>query len=249
MLYAATTFWLVVIVFTAWGIHRIWCALVPPKVVNSVLLPGTLVAAVGYVIGMLVTGGTVNDTTLIRDDDSGEPQTDKNPKPRIPVIGPVVVAMLPMLACAAGVYYVNHYLGNGLINTMSASVLPQALPIARAETWELLRQCVTITESMLDAVLASNLAQWPVWAFIYLTICLTVRMGPLPGTVRGAVGAILILGLLSALIGTTTDAGRQTIENGWPLLSFAVAALFFLMLFTLLVRGTVGFVRVLSAKG
>ena len=79
MLYAATTFWLMVIVFTAWGVHRIWTGLVPPKVVNAILLPGTLVAAVGHVVGLLVTGGTVNNTALIRNDESGEPQTDANP--------------------------------------------------------------------------------------------------------------------------------------------------------------------------
>ena len=131
---------------------------------------------------------------------------------------------------------------------MSASQIPQTLPAGRGEFWTLLRESVSVTEALLDSVLASNLGQWPVWAFIYLTICLTVRMGPLPDTARGAVGAILILGPLAALVGTTSDLGRNFIQNGWPILSFSTAALFFLMLFTLLVRAAVGFARILSGK-
>ena len=89
MEYAQITFWLVVIVFTALGVHRLWSSLVQPKVVNSILLPGTLVAQLGYVLGLLVTGGTVNNTTLIKDDDSGEPETGEDAKPRVPLIGTI----------------------------------------------------------------------------------------------------------------------------------------------------------------
>lgn len=244
MLYAATTLWLMVIVFTAWGIHRIWCSLGPPKVINALLLPGTLVAAVGYIVGLLVSGGTVNNTALIRDDESGEPQTDANPQPRIPVIGPILMAMLPMLACATAIYFATVYLGSSIVARVSAHTVPDTVPLSIAGVWSLLRECITITESLVNAVAASDLRQWPIWLFIYLTICLTVRMGPLPDTTRGAVGAILILGPVSALIGTRTDVGRQFIQSGWPILSFSVATLFFLMLVTLIVRGAVGFVRI-----
>jgi hypothetical protein len=44
MLYAALTFWLLIIVFSAWGVHTLLSQLIKPKVVNSILLPGTLVA-------------------------------------------------------------------------------------------------------------------------------------------------------------------------------------------------------------
>ena len=56
MFYAAMTMWLMVIVFTAHGIHRIWIGMVQPKIVNSILLPGTLVAPIGYVLGCFVSG-------------------------------------------------------------------------------------------------------------------------------------------------------------------------------------------------
>ena len=99
MEYAAMTFWLFVIVFSALGVHKITCSLVRPKILNTMLLPGTLVAQLGYILGLLITGGTVNNTSLIKDDDSGEPQTGKDTETRIPVIGAIVVALLPMIGC------------------------------------------------------------------------------------------------------------------------------------------------------
>ena len=44
VLYAALTFWLLTVVLIAWGVHRLWCGMARPRVVNAVLLPGTLVA-------------------------------------------------------------------------------------------------------------------------------------------------------------------------------------------------------------
>ena len=64
MLYAALTFWLLVVVFTAWGVHHIWSGLLKPRTVNLLLLPGTLVAQIGYVMGVLVSGGTLRTGIL-----------------------------------------------------------------------------------------------------------------------------------------------------------------------------------------
>ena len=113
MEYAAMTFWLVVIVFTALGVHQLWSSLIQPRMVNMLLLPGTLVAQLGYILGLLITGGTVNNTTLIKDDDSGEPETGSEVKTRVPIVGTIVVALLPMIGCAAAIYAVAHYLARG----------------------------------------------------------------------------------------------------------------------------------------
>ncbi|MCH8310314.1 MAG: hypothetical protein IIB17_07450, partial [Chloroflexi bacterium] len=50
MLYIALTFWLVVIVLTAWGVRELWGGMIKPKIINTILLPGTLVAQVGHVL-------------------------------------------------------------------------------------------------------------------------------------------------------------------------------------------------------
>ncbi len=251
MEYAAMTFWLVVIVFTALGVHRLWSKLVQPKVVNSVLLPGTLVAQLGHVMGLLVTGGTVNNTTLIKDDDSGEPQTGKDVKSRIPVVGPIIIAMLPMLACGGAIYAVSHYLGQDILSRMEKEALPRHLPTTLAAVWPLLRECIGLVERLVEATRAADAGDWRTWAFVYLVICLTVRMAPLPGSLRGAIGAILVLGAVNALIGLawrSRESGPTLLDRAWPLLTFSVAALLFLLMVSLAVRGAVGLIKILFGQ-
>lgn len=249
MEYAAMTFWLLVIVFSAVAVHRLWSGLIQPRIVNSILLPGTLVAQLGHVLGLLITGGTVNNTTLIKDDESGEPQTASNVKPRIPVVGPVIIAMLPILACIISIYAVSQYLGQDILGRMVHENVPRQLPTSLAAVWPLLRDSITLAERLVEATLASRFDDWRTWVFIYLVICLTVRMAPLPGMLRGAIGAILVLGILTALVGLVSSTGGVSlVDSGWPLLSFSVAALLFLLLASLAVRGLVGLVKILFGQ-
>src|SRR5512135_1336727 len=118
MEYASTTFWLFVAVFSALGVHRLWSSMVRPKVVNSILLPGTLVAQLGHILGLLLTGGTINETSLVKDDESGAPQTPPKTEPRLPVVGPVIVALLPLVGCAAAIYWLSRYFGTPLLAAM-----------------------------------------------------------------------------------------------------------------------------------
>ena len=99
MLYVAMTLWLMMIVLSAWGVYRLWSAMVRPRIINMLLLPGTLVAQLGHVVGLLVTGATVNDTTLYKDDESGDPGATQNAKPRIPILGHRISGALLLLAC------------------------------------------------------------------------------------------------------------------------------------------------------
>ncbi|MHC4234588.1 MAG: hypothetical protein ACYSUQ_05685 [Planctomycetota bacterium] len=200
MLYATLTFWLVVAVLTAWGVHQLWSGLLKPRAVNSILLPGTLVAQLGHVLGLLVTGATVTNTTLYKDDDSGAPEMTNDPKPRIPVIGSLIIGMLPLLSCAVAIFFVIRYLGGQIAAEMSGQAVAQTLPTSLAGFWQLLRDQIGLVEAVVAAARAADWHRWEVWLFVYLVICLTVRMAPFPGTLRGSLGATVVLGLVAALI-------------------------------------------------
>lgn len=248
MLFAAMTFWLLVIVLAAWAVHHLWSGLSKPRVVNTTLLPGTLVAQLGHVLGMLITGGTVNDTTLYKDDETAAPEQTKNPRPRVPVIGPVVVGLLPILACATAIYFVAEHLGGPLAAEMRRESVTTALPKSLAGGFELLRDLITQSERTLAAVLTGDFGDWHAWLFLYLLVCLTVRMAPFPGNLRGALGAIPLLGLLTALAANFAPGVSERIHQGWPTLSLAVGALLLLLLISLLVRGVVGLGKLLVSN-
>jgi len=246
MLYAALTLWLLVIVFSAWGVHWLWSRMIKPRAVNTVLLPGTLIAQLGHVLGLLITGNSVRNTSLMGDDEKGEPTADTPDKQRIPVIGPVLVGLLPLVACAACLYLVAETLGRGVVVAGASAEVPQALPLTLAGIWDLLRTSITVTENMLNAILSSDLLNWANVLFLYLAVCLTVRMTPFEGNRRGAVGAILLSGLVIGLVASLVSAVKGAVLNSWSTLSFAVGMLLFLLLVSLLISGVVGLVRILA---
>lgn len=250
MEYAAITFWLLVIVFTALGVHRLLSALIQPKAVNTLLLPGTLVATLGHILGLLITGGTVENTALIKDDESGEPQTGSDPKPRVPIIGAVVIALLPMVGCAVAIWAVSRYLGSPVLQALTGpEAAPLVLPTSYTLFFEMIRQAASLVETLIRVVVDSDLHDWYTLLFLYLSICLTVRMAPLTGNIRGALGAILGAGLLAYVVSRFSPPAPETLATAWTLITFSTAVLLFLLIVSLLITGGVYLVRVfLDAK-
>jgi len=245
MLYAALTFWLIVIAFSAWGVHWLWSRLVKPRAVNTVLLPGTLVAQLGHVLGLLVTGASVSNTKLMGDDEGGEPTADAPDKQRIPVFGPVIIGLLPLATCAACLYLAVKLLGHGVLVREATLYLPESLPLNLPDFWALLHNCINVMESMLSAIASSKLT-WPNVIFLYLAVCLTVRMTPFEGNRRGAIGAILISGLIIGVIASLANPVENAVQASWPILEFAVGMLLFLLIVSLIVSGLVGLIRILA---
>ncbi len=251
MLYATLTFWAFVIVFSAWGVHHVWSGLIKPRVVNAILLPGTLAAQLGYVLGLLVTGNAVRNATLMSDDEKGEPRADAPDRQKLPVLGSIVVGLLPILACAGCLYAAVTSWGRDVFGGLSggaAILVPAELPRTLNGWWELLRILITQMQSMFNAVLESDLPNWRTALFLYLSACLTVRMAPFPGNRRGTLGAIALAGALIAVVASFAPVARESLLSSWYILSFAVLVLLCLLLLTLMVRGVVGIVQILGGK-
>lgn len=248
MLYAALTFWLLIIMFAAWGVHSLWSGMTKPKIVNSVLLPGTLVAQLGHIFGLLITGNRVRNASLMDDDEYGDPSADPPEKSRIPVLGPIVIGLLPFVACAAALYIAARAIGRPLVWNLALERIDVArkLPTTLAGGWDMLRDVIVLTEDMLRGILNTDLLNLSTAIFLYLAICLTVRMAPLSGNRRGAIGAVLLAGLLIAGVSFLLRDSDAWIQRGWPLLTFSVGMLLLLLIFSLLVRGIVGLVKIFA---
>lgn len=248
MLYAALTFWLFVIVFSAWAVHSLWSALVKPRVVNALLLPGTLVAQLGHVLGLLVTGHSVTNTSLMGDDEKGAPQADAPESPKVPILGSILIGLLPLVACAAALYFVTRQWGAGVLGSLAGGSLsvPQELPKSLTGFWELLRSLLSAAETVVNALIQAAWPQWTTALFVYLSVCLTVRMTPFEGNRRGALGAIALAGLTVGVAASVTTQVEEFVLSSWPILSFAVAMLIVLLLVSLLISGGVGLIRILA---
>jgi hypothetical protein len=83
--------------------------------------------------------------------------------------------------------------------------------------------------------------------FLYLLVCLSVRMAPFPGYLRGSLIAILLLGIVLALIASLFGVGDPRMVSGWAILNLTVAVLLLLLLVSLLVRGGIGLYHLLRS--
>ncbi len=248
VVYVALTFWLVVVVLTAWGVHRLWIGMMKPRVFNALLLPGTLVAQMGHVLGLLVTGATINNTTLIKDDEEGGPETTPNPEPKIPVVGPIIIGMLPLIACSVAILLVARYLGGSVMTNMDDGVVQKGLPLSLAAFWQLLRDLITQVENFVNATARANIMSWRTILFLYLLACLAIRIAPFPGYLRGSLAAIVLLGIIAAIAASLFGLTDSRVQIGWAVLNLTVAMLLFLLLVSLLVRGSVGLIRIIQTE-
>lgn len=249
MLYAALTFWLLLIVFTSWGVRKLWSGIIQPKIFNAVLLPGTLIGLLGHVLGLLVTGATISETTLFKDDETGEPETTANPKPKIPVVGHVIIGLLPLLACGAGMFFTAKYLGGSTVLQIHDDIVGPKLPTSVGGFWQLLRDQITLMESTVSAISEANFRDWKTVVFLYLIVCLAVRMAPFPGNLRGALGAIVLLGIGGGAASSLFDIADPRVQSGWAVLNLTVAVLLVLLFVSLLIRGLIGLVYVIRDDG
>jgi hypothetical protein len=158
----------------------------------------------------------------------------------------VVIGLLPLLACATAIYFVAQWWGGWVLGRLHFGVVGPELPTTMATAWSLLRELISVVESLVSAVRGADYHDWQTWMFLYLLMCLTIRSAPFPGTLRGSLGAIVVLGVGGALASTLLDAADPRLQNAWAVLNLTVAALLLLLMVTLLVRGLVGLIRTLA---
>jgi hypothetical protein len=245
MLYAAAVFWMFVVVLSASGVYSLWAGMVKTRIVNIVLLPGTLAAQLGHVLGMLVTGGTVEGTSLISDDEAASPKQSATGKPRIPIVGPLIVGVLPLLTCAGGIVLSTMLLGGPTVNDLVAGEVLRNIPVGVPAFWDLLRNLIDLMEQMLSVAVHAGGSNWRAWLFMYLLVCLTVRMAPLPGNLRGALAAIAMFGIIAFIVGLIFEPAQGFVERGWSMLSLTVITLLLLLVISALIRGAVALGRVI----
>ena len=241
VIYLSTCVWLMVIVLLADGVYRIWGTLLAPRVVDGVLLPGTVIASIGHLVGLLVTGASVAP----RDPkDQGPPPP---PQPKIPVVGPIVVALLPMVGLVIGIYAVTSNLGRGILARLPQEMMVLHVPGSLAALWDQLRGLITLAEATLNALRDAKAGGWTIFFFVYLLMSLSVRLAPLPGKVFCHAGAIAGAGAIAALIGSVNPGLPEAIQKTWPMLTLTVGWLVLALLASMVIKGVVSGWRL--AKG
>jgi hypothetical protein len=247
MLYAAFVFWSIVAIFAAKAVYGLLGHAMPPKVLNYALLPGTLVAQIGHHLALLVTGGTVNQSRLANES-TGEPEIQADAKPRIPVLGPVLVAVVPIFLCGLAMVFAADFFSTKAMIQEARSTLPDELPRTLPAFWVQVRTVLGSLEHASAMWSQANWGLWRTWLFAYLTICLTIRMSPLSQDLRPALLGVAMFGVIAWLIGMFTPQPADHLLQFWPKLSFLVSNLLLILLIALAAGACLGVWNIIKGK-
>ncbi len=256
MIYAAFSMWLFLALLAGTGVYCLWTRLARPGWVNWILLPGTIISEMAYIFGCLITGGEIRRAKLLPDTpnskskDDSEPATETNP--RLKVIGPIASALLAIVACAAAVVVAHGLLGKSVtenfIGQAGMNALPKTLPSSWEGFWSLLSNQLELLKRMCETWFEINWTSWQAPLFVYLSICLSVRLAPAGRAMRNTLAAVLVIAAVIAAIGATSYKFGGLMESLWPLLTYIWSLLLFLLVVTLMVHGVVALAKSLSGR-
>lgn len=259
MIYAAFSVWLFLILFVGIGIYRLWTGLVKPAWVNWTLLPGTVVSEMAYIFGCLITGGTVKHAKLIDTPGEGKKgggEAKTEASPGLKGFGPVVASLLAIVACGAAILLVHSLLGKPVLDQFNAtrgflesSGVPKELPDSWDAFWAQIGGQVSLLQRTLETWGQVQWSDWHVPLFVYLSICLAIRLAPVGRPVRPTLAAVVLIAVLIGLVGLTWKRFSDLMNDLWPLVNYVWATLLMLLVLTLVLYGVLALIAVLSGKG
>lgn len=265
MIYVALAMWLLLTVFVGMGIWKLWAGMVRPAAAMWVLFPGTVVSEMAYIFGSLITGGEIRRAKLIGGDGggkgsktAGEGQGGPPPTeaaPRWKTLGPVLASVIAIVACAAAILVTHRLLGRPVIEkfVVGTGDLPPALlatspPTDWVSFWDQLHGQVNLLQRISQTLGQLNWFDWRVPLFVYLAVCLSVRLAPVNRPMRSTLVATVVVALAAAAVAPIAGGAGGLEQHIWPLLSYVWTSLLYLLALTLLVKGGIALIRALVGK-
>lgn len=249
------------------GVFTLLAKLTKPVVVNWLLLPGTIVSEMAYIFGCLITGGEIRRSKLMPDGgakgDGGAPATEAQPK--LKFVGPMMASMLAIVACGAAIMVSHNYLGKTVIEKFVGAdhqvqsvllapkgyhkrELPETASAAMNTFWDMLHDQVTMLKRTTNMLGELDWNSWKIPLFIYLSVCLAVRLSVASRPARPTLAAVVLIAVVIALLGLVWKDLDNLMDQVWPLLSYIWGLLLMVLVLSLLISGVVALLRALADK-
>ncbi|MCD6303334.1 MAG: hypothetical protein J7M21_00035, partial [Planctomycetes bacterium] len=208
-----------------------------------------------YIFGCLITGGEVRRARLMPSGEGGrsaEPAAEA--APRWKVAGPIVAALLAIIACGAAIGLADRLLGEPVMGRFDFAQR-LAYPSARAQAgglwgllWLRLDDQLRLLRGMCETLARLDWLDWRVPVFVYLSICLSVRLAPVQRQLRATLAAASILAVAIVVVGAASSRFDEILAFVKPILTYVWGLLLLLLVVSLLVRGAVALLGVLRGR-
>jgi len=253
--------WMFLLLAMAAGAYALLARLMSPAAVQWLLLPGTIVSEVAYMFGMLITGGEIRRRVLPDASGGGAAPSGGG---KYQWLGETVASLLSVVAVAVVLVtmwtlldkpVIGKFIGVGITQRVALAPLDSRIrsgPSSAGDVadiiWDQAHNQVSLLRRLAGTLTELDWFAWRTPLFVYLTLCLSIRLWPSRRPIRPTLLAVVILAGVIAAVGAIWNRFESLLEDIWPLLTYVWTSLLLALVLTLLITGVVMLVRVLSGK-
>ena len=201
----AFAFGFIVIVFTSFGIEKLWSKYISIKAVRFFLFPGAVIHELSHAFICLITGTTIKELNIFKLE-NGSIQYDR---PKIPFLFDFFIATSPIFGCAFILILISIILGNPI---RVDETLPNEMTFSFKIVFDYAKNFLDMIWLTLNAFWNSGFHSISSIIFIIASIIFTVSMAPHKSDLKYIVLGFIILGLI---LFTLEWSGISLLQYKW----------------------------------
>lgn len=238
----AFAFGFIVIVFTSFGIEKLWSKYINVKAFRFFLFPGAVIHELSHAFICLITGTTIKELNIFKLE-NGSIQYDR---PKVPFLFDFFIATSPIFGCAFVLILISIILGNPIRVDES---LPNEMTFSIKIVFDYAKNFLDMIWLTLNAFWKSGFHSISSIIFIIASIIFTVSMAPHKSDIKYIVLGFIILGAaLFALerFGTSLLSYKwwdKALDDSWRILTYVISILLTILFISSIIIGIIKGVR------
>jgi len=234
----AFAFGFIVLVFTSFGIEKLWSKHINVKAVRFFLFPGAVIHELSHAFICLITGTTIKELNIFKLE-NGSIQYDR---PKIPFLFDFFIATSPIFGCAFILILISIILGNPI---RVDETLPNEMTFSIKIVFDYAKNFLDMIWLTLNAFWKSGFRSISSVLFIIASIIFTVSMAPHKSDIKYIVLGFIILGsALFALewFGVSLLGYKwwdKALDDSWRILTYVISILLTILFISSIIIGMI----------
>ena len=232
------------LVFTSFGIEKLWSKHINTKAVRFFLFPGAVIHELSHAFICLITGTTIKELNIFKLE-NGSIQYDR---PKIPFLFDFFIATSPIFGCAFVLILISIILGNPI---RVDETLPNEMTFSIKIVFDYAKNFLDMIWLTLHAFWKSGFRSISSVFFIIASIIFTVTMAPHKSDIKYIVLGFIILGsALFALewFGVSLLGYKwwdKALDDSWKILTYIISILLTMLFISSIIIGMIKGVKLI----
>jgi hypothetical protein len=241
-IYLAFAFGFALIVFSSFGIEKLWSKYLKLRILKLFLFPGAVVHELSHTLLCLITGTTIKELNIFKLEGDGI----KYDKPKAPVIFDFFITTAPIFGCAFILILISIILGNPIRIDES---LPYEVTFSIKAVFDYSKNFLDIIWLTLNEFWGHGFHTISSIIFIIASIIFTVSMAPHKSDIKYIVLGFIILGI-SLYVLEWFDISLlgykwwvEMLDSSWRITSYIISILLTILFISSILIGVIKVIK------